>query len=80
FNYSKATDKTPYVGRLLHHLSFYSARETILTFFDPIFSPEHASKNHNIEAGFIQPHGSSFTHIDLEKFDDDLFDYLDRLD
>ncbi|PUU73083.1 hypothetical protein B9Z19DRAFT_1069268 [Tuber borchii] len=104
FWYSKATDKTPYVGRLFHHLAilarpnvlqqlfyyckslavtqpFYPARESILTLFDPIFSPEHANKNHHhVDSGFIQLHGINFTHIDLEKFDDALFDYLDNLD
>ena len=62
FWYSKATDKTPYIGHLFHHLAilarpnvpqqFYyckslavtqpphPARESILTLFDPIFSPE----------------------------------------
>lgn len=103
FWYSKATDKTPYVGRLFHHLAilarpnvlqqlfyyckslavtqpFYPARESILTLFDPIFSPEQANKNHHVDSGFIQLHGINFTHIDLEKFDDALFDYLDNLD
>ncbi|KAG0126475.1 hypothetical protein HOY82DRAFT_491739 [Tuber indicum] len=103
FWYSKATDKTPYVGRLFHHLAilarpnvlqqlfyyckslavaqpFYPARESILTLFDPIFSPEHVIKNHHVDAGFIKLHGINFTHIDLEKFDDALFDYLDNLD
>ncbi|PWW79037.1 hypothetical protein C7212DRAFT_167186 [Tuber magnatum] len=103
FWYSKATDKTPYVGRLFHHLAilsrpnilqqlfyyckslavtqpFFPARESILTLFDPVFSPEHASKNRHVDAGFIQLHGINFTHIDLEKFDDALFDYLDNLD
>ncbi|RPA94074.1 hypothetical protein L873DRAFT_1793213 [Choiromyces venosus 120613-1] len=58
---------------------FYPARESILTFFHTIFSPEHGTGNHNIDAGFIQLHGINFTHIGLEKFDDDLSDYLDRL-
>ncbi|KAG0639286.1 hypothetical protein HOY80DRAFT_886553 [Tuber brumale] len=103
FWYSKATDKTPYVGRLFHHLAilarpnvlqqlfyyckslavaqpFYPARESILTLFDPIFSPGHAFGSHHVDAGFIKLHGINFTHIDLEKFDDALFDYLDNLD
>ncbi|PUU75592.1 hypothetical protein B9Z19DRAFT_1089973 [Tuber borchii] len=89
FRYSKATDKTPYVGRLFRRLAilarpnvlqqlFYYckslARESILTLFDPIFSPEHANKNHHVDSGFIQLHGINFTHIDLEKFDDALFE------
>jgi len=101
--YSKAADKTPYVGRLFHHLAilarpnileqlfyyckslavtqpFYPARESILTLFDPIFSPEHANKTHHLDSQFIQLHGINFTHIDLEKFDDALFNYLDNLD
>ena len=101
--YSKATDKTPYVCRLFHHLAilarpnvlqqllyyckslavtqpFYQARESILTLFDPIFSPEHANKNHHVGSGFIQLHGISFTHIDRKKLNDALFDYHDSLD
>ena len=103
FWYIKAADKTPYVGRLFHHLAilarpnvlqqlfyyckslavtqpFYPARESILTLFDPIFSPEHASKTHHLDSRFIQLQGINFTHIDLEKFDDALFNYLDNLD
>jgi len=103
FWYSKATDKTPYVGRLPHHLAilarpnvlqqlfyyckslavtqpFYPARESILTLFDPVFSTEHTNKSHHLDSRFIQLHGINFTHIDLEKFDDALFSYLDNLD
>ena len=103
FWYSKATEKTPYLGRLFHHLGilarpnvlqqlfyyckslavaqpFYPARESILTLFDPIFSPEYANKNHHVDSGFIQLHGINFAHIDLEKLDDALFGYLDNLD
>ncbi|RPA98981.1 hypothetical protein L873DRAFT_1789914 [Choiromyces venosus 120613-1] len=59
---------------------FYPARESILTFFHTIFSPEDPTGNHNIDAGFIQIHGINFTHISFEKFDDALSDYLNRLD
>ncbi|KAG0132207.1 hypothetical protein HOY82DRAFT_591164 [Tuber indicum] len=102
FWYSKATDKTPYIGRLFHHLAilarpnvlqqlfyyckslavaqpFYPTRESILTLFDLIFSPEHIIKNH-VDARFIKLHGINFTHIDLGKFDDTLFDHLGYID
>jgi hypothetical protein len=60
---------------------FYPARESILTLFDPVFSTEDvAQKSTPVDTGFIQLHGINFTHIDLEKFDDALFDYLDILD
>jgi Est1 DNA/RNA binding domain len=61
--------------------SFSSARESILTLFDPIFAPENVShKSLPVDTGFIQLHGINFTHIDLEKFDEALYDFLDILD
>ncbi|KAA8907426.1 hypothetical protein FN846DRAFT_946959 [Sphaerosporella brunnea] len=104
FWYSKAADKTPYVGRLYHHLAilarpnilqqlffyckslgvsqpFTSARESILTVFDPIFNPEvFGMKSQPVDANFIQLHSITFTHIDFEKFDESLYHFLDMLD
>jgi hypothetical protein len=102
--YSKAADKTPYVGRLYHHLAilarpnllqqlffyckslgvsqpFTSARESILTVFDPIFNPEvFGVKSQPVDASFIQLHSITFTHIEFEKFDMALDEFLDLLD
>jgi hypothetical protein len=102
--YSKAADKTPYVGRLYHHLAilarpnllqqlfyyckslgvsqpFTSARESILTVFDPIFNPEvREVKSQPVDATFIQLHSITFTHIEFEKFDVSLDAFLDLLD
>jgi hypothetical protein len=102
--YSKAADKTPYIGRLYHHLAilakpnileqlfyyckslgvtnpFHPARESILTLFDPIFSTDNVTpKSTLVDTRFIQLHGINFTHIDLERFGEALFDYLDVLD
>lgn len=104
FWYSKAADKTPYVGRLHHHLAilarpnvlqqlfyyckslgvtqpFSSARESILTLFDPIFAPDSVSqKALPVDTGFIRLHGINFTHIDLETFDEALDNFLYILD
>ena len=102
--YSKAADKTPYVGRLYHHLAilarpdmlqqlfyyckslgvslpFGSARESILTVFDPIFNPDVlGNKNRPVDAAFVQLHSITFTHIEFEKFDVSLDEFLDVLD
>lgn len=104
FWYSKAADKTPYVGRLYHHLAilarpnilqqlfyyckslgvsqpFTSARESILTVFDPIFNPDvFAARSQPVDASFIQLHSITFTHIEFEKFDVAIDAFLDLLD
>lgn len=60
---------------------FSSARESILTLFDPIFAPDSVSqKALPVDTGFIQLHGINFTHIDLEKFDEALDKFLYTLD
>lgn len=102
--YCKAADKTPYVGRLYHHLAilarpnilqqlfyyckslgvsqpFSSARESVLTVFDPVFNPDIlGARRDPVDAAFVQLHSITFTHIDLEKFDEALDNFLDLLD
>ncbi|CCX15608.1 Similar to Uncharacterized protein YKR096W; acc. no. P36168 [Pyronema omphalodes CBS 100304] len=49
---------------------FHSARESILTVFDPLFNPEvFQSKRPTMDSTFIQIHAIMFTHINFEKFD-----------
>lgn len=50
-----------------------------MALFDLIFSPEHIIEN-RVDARFIKLHGINFTHIDLGKFDDTLFDRLGYID
>jgi hypothetical protein len=102
--YSKAADKTPYVGRLYHHLAilarpnilqqlfyyckslgvsqpFTSARESVLTLFDPIFNPDvFATKSQPVDVSFIRLHSITFTHIEFQKFDVAIDAFLDLLD
>jgi rRNA-processing protein FCF1 len=104
FWYSKAADKTPYVGRLYHHLAilarpsilqqlffyckslavcqpFISARESILTVFDPIFNPEVLRpESQPVDSAFVHLHSITFTHVEFEKFDLALESFLDLLD
>ena len=60
---------------------FTSARESILTVFDPIFNPEIlGSRSQPVDAAFIQLHSITFTHIEFEKFDTSLDEFLTLLD
>ncbi|KAK4194003.1 hypothetical protein QBC40DRAFT_311765 [Triangularia verruculosa] len=68
--YSLASDKAPTTGRLYHHLAilaqmpFPSARESIMTLFEPIISqapnPQQA-RLPPIELNFIEAHGILFS-------------------
>ncbi|KAI5777653.1 hypothetical protein EDC01DRAFT_635571 [Geopyxis carbonaria] len=60
---------------------FNSARESILTVFDPICHPDVLSaRSQPVEAAFVQLHSITFTHVDGEKFDEALDDFLVLLD
>ncbi|KAF8545284.1 hypothetical protein BDD12DRAFT_785789 [Trichophaea hybrida] len=101
--YSKAVDKTPYDGRLYHHLAilarpsiqqlfyyckslvvrnpFASARESILTLFDPIFNRDvFVARSQFVDSLFIQLHSIIFTYIEFEKFDVAIDSFLDILE
>jgi len=59
---------------------FSSARESILTVFDPIFNPDFGSRSQPVDASFIQLHAITFSHIEFKKFDYALDAFLDLLD
>jgi hypothetical protein len=60
---------------------FSSARQSILTAFDPIFNPDvFSSRSQPVDASFIQLHSVTFSHIEFEKFDYALDEFLDLPD
>ena len=60
---------------------FISSRESILTAFDPITNAEVSAKlGQPVVASFVHLHSIAFTHIEFERFDGALDDFLDMLD
>lgn len=60
---------------------FMPSRETILTLFDAIFTPEGVCPMAlPVDAEFVHLHGINFTHLDMEKFDHCLTKFLVTLD
>ncbi|KAF8418948.1 hypothetical protein EV426DRAFT_299395 [Tirmania nivea] len=60
---------------------FASARESILSLFEPVlYSKSTASRNQPVDVSFVTLHGIWFTHIDLDRFDGVLDEYLSLLD
>ena len=60
---------------------FNSSRESILTAFDPIINAEaFANRGQPVEASFVHLHSITFTHIEFERFDVALDEFLDMLD
>lgn len=100
--YSRASDKSPKVGRLYHHLAilarpnavvqlffymkslcvetpFVSARESVLTLFDPILSGS-PTKSQPVELSFVKTHGILFTSKYSEDLDSARTEFLEPLD
>ncbi|KAL2355908.1 hypothetical protein BJ546DRAFT_948569 [Cryomyces antarcticus] len=61
---------------------FRSARESILTLFDPILgrSQPAYSRSHPLDASFIKAHGILFARVSMEKYDETINEYLSQLD
>ena len=60
---------------------FISSRESILTAFDPITNAEaFSNRGQPVEASFVHLHSITFTHIEFERFDVALDEFLDMLD
>ncbi|RPB22750.1 hypothetical protein L211DRAFT_869220 [Terfezia boudieri ATCC MYA-4762] len=60
---------------------FASARESILSLFEPILSSKPtASRSQPVDVKFITLHGIWFTHTDLDRFDGVLDEYMSLLD
>ena len=61
---------------------FISSRESILTVFDPIINAKAFATNRGqpVEASFVHLHSIAFTHIEFERFDVALDEFLDMLD
>jgi len=60
---------------------FASARESILSLFEPVLSSKStASRSQPVDVSFVTLHGIWFTHIDLDRFDGVLDEYMSLLD
>jgi len=60
---------------------FASARESILSLFEPALSNKStAGRSQPVDVSFVTLHGIWFTHIDLDRFDGVLDEYLSLLD
>jgi len=60
---------------------FASARESILSLFEPVLSNKStASRSQPVDVSFITLHGIWFTHIDLDRFDGVLDECMSLLD
>jgi len=56
---------------------FASARELILSLFEPALSNKStAGRSQPVDVSFVTLHGIWFTHIDLDRFDGVLDEYL----
>ncbi|KAK4665439.1 hypothetical protein QC763_0062440 [Podospora pseudopauciseta] len=84
--YSKASDKAPTTGRLYHHLAislcvaipFGSARESIITMFDPIMvpTPNQQSRLSVAEFAFVKVHAVMFSSKQMDKLQSTMDDFL----
>ena len=104
--YSKASDKSPTIGRLYHHLAilarpnalqqhfyyakslcvpvlFTSARESILTLFEPVLSADNGQGQYRLaplDTAFVKAHGLLFTNRSMEKFRPAVQEFIGLLD
>ncbi|KAL7274419.1 hypothetical protein RUND412_002677 [Rhizina undulata] len=69
-----------YCKSLAVSVPFSSARESILTLFDPILNGDVQTQKSLVDALFVKLHGINFTNIGLEKFEECLDEFLDILD
>jgi hypothetical protein len=72
-----------YIKSLCVAIPFISARESVLTFFDPVLN----AKNHQgqyrlppLDTAFVKAHGLLFTNRNMEKFDPTIKEFIDLLD
>ena len=60
---------------------FASARESILSLFEPVLSNKStASRSQPVDVSFVTLHGIWFTRIDMDRFDGVLYEYMNLLD
>lgn len=101
--YSKASDKSPTVGRLYHHLAilsrpnalqqlyyynkslcvpspFPSARESIMTLFDPLLGTNSHQRLEPVDAAFVRVHGILFSGKSRDQLESSMGQFLDLLD
>jgi hypothetical protein len=62
---------------------FASARESILTLFEPVLNAENSQNQYRLpplDTAFVKAHGQLFTNRDIEKFDATVDEFLGLLD
>ncbi|KAL5325165.1 hypothetical protein ACEPPN_006288 [Leptodophora sp. 'Broadleaf-Isolate-01'] len=72
-----------YAKSLCVVIPFTSARESILTLFEPVLNSDNAHGQYRLpplDAAFVRAHGLLFTNRNIEKFDFTVKEFLDLLD
>jgi hypothetical protein len=72
-----------YAKSLCVAIPFTSARESILTLFEPVLNTDNAQGQYRLppfDSAFVKAHGLLFTNRDLQKFDPAVKEFLGLLD
>ncbi|KAH7312114.1 hypothetical protein BKA65DRAFT_574916 [Rhexocercosporidium sp. MPI-PUGE-AT-0058] len=72
-----------YAKSLCVIIPFTSAKESILTLFEPVLNSDNAHGQYRLpplDTAFVKAHGLLFTNRDIEKFDFTVKEFLDLLD